>query len=300
MKWNIDTPTKQYVALGVLALVWGSSFILMKRGLEFYSSVQVAEYRLFIAGLSLMPIALFQLKKFPKKRKERIGIVMVGIFGNLLPAFLFAEAQTRLPSSVTGMLNSLVPLFTLVIGLIIFKTKSGLFQISGVILGLIGAVSLIYFTSNSGINNVPISYSLMVIGATICYAISVNTIKAWLHDVPSVLITAFAFAILGPFVTVGLFAEGFWDLPLSSSEHTAALGYLTLLGVVGTGAAVLLFNQLIKFTSALFASSVTYLIPIVALAWGLFDGESVGLMQFMGLGLILCGVYLVGKKKKIS
>ena len=103
---------------------------------------------------------------------------MVGIFGNLFPAFLFAEAQTQLPSSVTGMLNSLVPLFTLVIGLIVFKTKSGTFQIAGVVLGLIGAISLIYFTSSSGLNDVPISYSFMVIGATVCYAISLNTIKA--------------------------------------------------------------------------------------------------------------------------
>jgi len=298
MKWNIDTPIKQYFTLGLLALVWGSSFILMKRGLEFYTSVQVAEYRLFIAGLTLLPIALTQIKKIPKKKKERIGILFLAVFGNLLPAFLFAEAQTQLPSSVTGMLNSLVPLFTLLIGFVIFKTKSGLFQAAGVFLGLLGAVSLIYFSSDSGSNEVPIVYSFMVIAATLCYAISVNTIKAWLHDVPSVLITAFAFAILGPFVTVGLFAEDFWSLPFSSPEHTVALGYLTVLGVVGTGAAVLLFNQLIKFTSALFASSVTYLIPIVALAWGILDGESIGLYQFMGLGLILCGVYLVGRKKK--
>lgn len=297
MNWNLDSRPKQFSAIIVLALVWGSSFILMKRGLEFYSSIQVAEFRLFIACLALFPIALSQIKKFPKKKKERIGILMVGIFGNLFPAFLFAEAQTQLPSSVTGMLNSLVPFFTLVIGLIVFKTKSGTFQIAGVVLGLIGAISLIYFTSSSGLNVVPISYSFMVIGATVCYAISLNTIKVWLQEVPSVLITAFAFVLLGPFVTIGLFAENFWELPFSSPDHLKAIGYLIILGVVGTGAAVLLFNQLIKFTSALFASSVTYLIPIVALAWGIFDGEEIGLFQFGGLALILGGVYLVSRKK---
>ncbi|MBD79141.1 MAG: EamA family transporter [Crocinitomicaceae bacterium] len=297
MNWNIDTPSKQFSTLAVLAIVWGSSFILMKRGLEFYSSIQVAEYRLFVAGISLLPIALRHLNKFPKKRKQQLGILFVALFGNFFPAFLFAEAQTKLPSGVTGMLNSLVPLFALIIGLIVFRTKSGINQFLGVALGLVGAITLIYFTSNGELGNIPFSYSLMVVSATVCYAISVNTIKAWLHEVPSVLITAFAFVFLGPFVTVGLFVEDFWSLPFSSTAHMGALGYLTILGVVGTGAAVLLFNQLIKFTSALFASSVTYLIPIVALAWGILDGESISLFQLAGLLLILGGVYLVSVRK---
>lgn len=292
---KIDTPLKQYSILAFLAFIWGSSFILMKRGLENFSSVEVAEYRLFIAGLALLPFALKNIKSFPKKRKEQVGILFVALFGNFFPAFLFAEAQTHLPSGVTGMLNSLVPLFTLLIGYTFFKTSVKLLQVAGVALGLVGAVSLVYTTSASG-GEVPVQYSIMVIVASMCYAISLNTIKAWLHDVPSVLITSFAFMLLGPFVTIGLMAEGFWSHAFNDSATLASLGYITILGVVGTALAVMIFNELVKFSSAVFASSVTYLIPIVALGWGILDGESINLIHGLGMLLILAGVYLVNLK----
>jgi drug/metabolite transporter (DMT)-like permease len=299
MKADLNTPVRQFLVLGFLALVWGSSFILMKRGLESFTFIQVAEYRLFIAGVALLPFALRKLKQFPKSQKERAGILFVALFGNFFPAFLFALAQTQLPSGVTGMLNSLVPLFTLLIGFLFFQSRYKWMQVLGIAIGLSGAVTLIYVTSNIS-GNISWVYSLMVIAAACCYAISVNTIKAWLHDVPSVLITAFAFLFIGPFVTIGLFIEGFWTLAFSTTQHLAGLGYLTLLGVLGTAVAVLIFNELIKFTSALFASSVTYLIPIVALGWGLADGEQLSLFHFTGMMLILCGVYLVNRKRKAA
>ena len=295
---KIDSTPKQYLILVVLALVWGSSFILMKRGLESFTSIQVAEYRLFIAGLSLLPVALKNIKRFPKKRKEQVGIIFVALFGNFFPAFLFSEAQTELPSGVTGMLNSLVPLFTLVIGFLFFQSKVFLKQVIGVIIGLCGAITLIYFTSSSN-GTISIIYSLMVIVASLCYAISLNTIKAWLQDVPSVLITSFAFMFLGPFVTIGLFVEGFWEVAFSSTGHLASLGYITILGILGTAVAVLMFNQLVKFTTAVFASSVTYLIPIVAMAWGILDGEELSFSHGIGMFLILIGVYIVNKRKRI-
>ncbi|MGB0403165.1 MAG: DMT family transporter [Salibacteraceae bacterium] len=295
---KIDSPSKQYIVLVLLALVWGSSFILMKRGLESFTSIQVAEYRLFIAGITLLPFALKNIRRFPKKRKEQVGVLFVALFGNFFPAFLFSEAQTQLPSGVTGMLNSLVPLFTLIIGFLFFKSKVLIRQVIGVVIGLIGAITLIYFTSNSD-GSIPIGYSVMVLVASLCYAISLNTIKAWLHDVPSVMITSFAFMILGPFVTIGLFAEGFWEVAFSSPSHLSSLGYITLLGVLGTALAVLMFNELVKFTTAVFASSVTYLIPIVAMAWGIVDGEELSFSHGVGMILILVGVYIVNRKKKV-
>lgn len=270
----------------------------MKRGLESFSALQVAEYRLFISGLALLPIALGHLKRMPIWNKEFLAIGMVAVFGNLLPAILFATAQTKLPSGVTGMLNSLVPLFTISIGALFFSVRAVLRQVIGVFVGLIGAVVLIYGTSQIGIAGIPVGYSLMVVGATVGYGISVNTIKTWLQDMPALQITAFAFLLLLPFMTIGLFANGFFEIAILPQNHLN-LFYLSILGVVGTAGALLLFNQLIKFTSAVFASTVTYMIPIVATGWGLFDGESLNVFHAIGFGLILTGVYVINKKKSV-
>jgi drug/metabolite transporter (DMT)-like permease len=296
LKFEINTPARQYIAIALLALIWGSSFILMKRGLESFSAMQVAEYRLFISGLALFPLAFHQLKNFPLWNKKFLAICMVAIFGNLLPAILFATAQLKLPSGATGMLNSLVPLFTLAIGFLFFGVKPILRQIIGVLLGLIGAVVLIFGSSQIGIEGVPIAYSLMVIAATLCYGISVNTIKSWLKDMSSIQITAFAFFVLMPFMGLGLLFNGFFEIAFEA-QNQLNLGYLTILGIVGTAGALLLFNQLIKFTSAVFASSVTYMIPIVAMSWGLIDGEELNLFHASGFVLILIGVYVISKVK---
>ncbi|MDA9938131.1 DMT family transporter [Salibacteraceae bacterium] len=278
----------------LLALIWGSSFILMKRGLESFSALQVAEYRIFISGIVMLPLAYKQLKTFPLWNKKFAAICMVALFGNLLPAILFATAQLELPSGETGMLNSLVPLFTVAIGFMFFGTKLISRQVIGVLIGLVGAITLIYGSSQIGIVGVPIIYSLMVIAATLCYGISVNTIKSWLVDLSSKQITGFAFFVLLPFMTVGLIYNGFFDIAFEA-ENRLNLAYLSILGVFGTAGALLLFNQLIKFTSAVFASSVTYMIPIVAMCWGLLDGEELNLFHASGFALILSGVYVISK-----
>ncbi|MDE0770916.1 MAG: DMT family transporter [Salibacteraceae bacterium] len=296
MKFEINTPARQYLSIALLALIWGSSFILMKRGLESFSAMQVAEYRLFISGLALLPLAFRQLKKIPIWNKEFLAICMVAIFGNLLPAILFATAQLKLPSGATGMLNSLVPLFTLAVGFLFFGVSPILRQILGVLIGLVGAVVLIFGSSQIGLEGVPIVYSLMVIAATLCYGISVNTIKSWLTDMSAFQITAFAFFVLMPFMVLGLFYNGFFEIAFET-ENQLNLGYLTILGIVGTAGALLLFNQLIKFTSAVFASSVTYMIPIVAMSWGLLDGEELNLFHAFGFILILVGVYVISRVK---
>ncbi len=300
MNRRIDTPVKQYITLAILALIWGSSFILMKRGLESFSSFQVAEYRLFVAFLALLPIAIRNLPKFPKERKQRIGLVMVAIFGNTLPAFLFAEAQTKLPSGITGMLNSMVPLFTLILGILAFGVRTNRLQVLGIFIGLIGALTLISFSHSGSSVDVPLKYPLYIVVSTMCYATSVNVIKSFLHDVKALHITAFGFLMVGPFAGIALIDEQFWTQAFASTNDTINLGYITILGVIGTAAALLLFNALVKFTTAIFASSVTYLIPIVAMLWGLLDGEVITLWHALGMGLILLGVYLVNWKKKVG
>ncbi len=226
-----------------------------------------------------------------------LAISFVAFFGNLLPAILFATAQTKLQSGIVGMLNSLVPVFTIVIGAVFFSILPKQKQVVGVFIGLIGAVVLIFGSTQIGLIGVPISYSLMVVAATIGYGISVNTIKSWLQNMPAIQITSFAFFMLLPFMTIGLIANGFFQTA-SIPENHLNLVYLTILGVLGTAGALLLFNQLIKYTSAVFASSVTYMIPVVATLWGLFDGEELNLFHGIGFGLILFGVYIINAVRK--
>ncbi len=280
----------------ILAVIWGSSFILMKRGLESFSSIQVAEYRLFIAAIALFPLAFKQLPKFPRRNKKLLAICLVALFGNLLPALLFAKAQTKLPSGVAGMLNSLVPLFTIAVGAIFFAVKPIKQQFFGVVIGLVGAFILIYGSSNNVISGVPIIYSAMVVAATIGYGISVNTIKSMLPTMPTLQITSFAFILLLPLMSVGLLTNGFFEQAFKPVNRIN-LGYLSILGVFGTAGALLLFNQLIKYTSAVFSSSVTYMIPVVAAIWGLSDGEALNGFHFSGFILIIFGVYVINRKK---
>jgi len=282
---------KNYAVLILLAIIWGSSFILMKRGLDVYSYTQVAALRLFIAFLSLTPFLLRAVKLVQKK--HIIPIVVMALFGNGIPAFLFTKAQTQLDSSLVGILNSLVPLFTLLLGVYFFRTKPTKTNIAGIIIGLFGAVFLTYSTMGGGveIND----YVFLVILATVMYAISINVIKKYLQDLDALSISSLAFLMIGPFSAIYIFNTDFLVLSASSAGVEALL-YIVLLAVVGTSLAVVIFNQLISRSSAIFASSVTYLIPIVAIFWGIFDGEKVTLIHLLSVVIILSGVYLVNKK----
>lgn len=282
---------KNYAVLVLLAIIWGSSFILMKRGLEVYSYTQVAALRLFIAFLSLTPFLFKALKAVQKK--HILPIAIMALFGNGIPAFLFTKAQTQLDSSLVGILNSLVPLFTLLLGVYFFRTKPTKTNIVGIIIGLCGAVLLTYSTMGGGveINN----YVFLVILATVMYAISINVIKKYLQDLDALSITSLAFFLIGPFSAIYIFNTDFTELIITDKGFESLL-YIVLLAVVGTSSAVVIFNQLISRSSAIFASSVTYLIPIVAIFWGIFDGEKVTLIHLLSVLIILSGVYLVNKK----
>ena len=283
---------KNYIILILLAVVWGSSFILMKRGLVAYDYMQVAALRLFFAFLSLTPFMLRAIKVV--QRKHLFAIVAMALFGNGIPAFLFTKAQTELDSSVIGILNSLVPLFTLLLGVYFFKTKPTKTNIAGIIIGLCGAVVLIYSTMGEGIkiNN----YAFLVISATVMYAISINVIKKYLHDLDALSITALAFLLIGPLSAFYIFNTDFLEIANTTNQGVISLGDIALLAVVCTSAAVVIFNKLINQSTAIFASSVTYLIPVVAIFWGVLDAEKVALIHLLSVVIILSGVYLVNKK----
>lgn len=274
-----------------LAFIWGSSFILMKRGLEVFSYTQVADLRIGLAWISLLPFVWNQLKKTPKH--FWIPLAVVGLFGNGIPAFLFTKAQTQLDSSLTGILNALVPLFTLLITVFIFKTKVKKYNIFGVLIGLTGAIWLI---AGDGIVIQNAHYAWFVVIATICYAISLNTIKNYLQEMCPIHIAGLAFLFVGPIMITHLFTTDFIELMINNDKAYSALGYIFILAIVGTSIALVLFNKLVARTTAIFASSVTYLIPIFAIMWGVIDGEHIALQHILGTAIIFTGIYLVNKQ----
>ena len=286
----------QWALLLLLSMIWGSSFILMKKGLRAFDDNQVAAFRIVISFLVLLPVLIPRFRLI--RRKHIKSLLIVGIIGNFLPAFLFTRAQTRIDSSLAGILNSLTPLFALLIGLLFYRSRVLLVNVLGIFLGLAGAIGMIYDNSQDLFHQTNI-YGLFVVAATICYGISVNEIKHKLADLDGITIAAAAFFIIGP-LALGILA--FSDLRTSFNHPQAwsSLGYVSILAVFSSAIAVVLFNVLIKYTTAIFAASVTYIIPIFAIIWGVADGESLSLQQLLWMLVILIGVYLVNKEKLIK
>jgi len=282
-----------WTLLIILSVVWGSSFILMKRGLEAFSSSEVAALRISIAFLFLSPL-LLKYYKIDLKKYWR-GLILMGVFGNLIPAFLFTKAETQISSSLTGMLNALTPLFTVLVGLVWLKVKPKSLQIVGIIVGFIGAACLMIFDAGSNNSN-NILYGLLVVAATFFYAISISGIKKYLSDINSITATVWAFCITGPIALVYLFGfSDFTNHMANSPMAMSSLGYVSILAIVGTAISVIAYNILIKNSGTVFASSCTYLIPVVAICWGLFDGETVNFYQIFSIVVIILSVYLINR-----
>ncbi len=283
--------------LGALMLIWGSSFILIKRGLEHFDAVQVGLLRIIFAWMFLLPWALRRMRGLT--RRQWMFLFLVGFVGSGLPSWLFPKAQTGIDSSLAGILNSLTPLFTTLIGVAVFKARPRVHQVLGVLIGLGGAVGLM---SVSGGHTLEFNfrYAVYILVATFCYAINANLVKYALPDVRPVTITAIAFFLIG-FPALGVLA-GATDFPLVLKEEGIpweGLGYVAILGVVGTGLALMFYNRLIHLTTPVFASSVTYLIPLVAVGWGIVDGEVFRASYIGWMLLILTGVALVNRKRPL-
>jgi drug/metabolite transporter (DMT)-like permease len=266
----------------------------MKQGLKAFSSDEVAALRIGIAFVFLLPLLILYFKKIDLKQTWK-GLILMGVFGNLIPAFLFTKAETQISSSLTGMLNALTPLFTILIGVIIYKTPILKFQVLGVIVGLLGAVMLLGFGESSE-QSKNVTYSMLVVVATLCYAISVNGIRRYLTGINSVIASVWAFTFIGPVALIYLFSATEFTEHVKSENGPAAFGYICILGIAGTALSVIAFNRLIKQAGTVFASSCTYLIPVVAIGWGLYDGEVVTPVQLIAIGVIIAGVWIINKK----
>ncbi|PWK28133.1 EamA-like transporter family protein [Arcicella aurantiaca] len=288
---KLQNPTLAWSLLALLAVIWGSSFILVKKSLVVFDASQVGSLRIGAAFLFFLPFVLTNLKKIPFQKAHIF--LLVGCLGNLFPAYLFSLAGAKLDSGVSGALNSTTPLFTLIVGGLFFGNKITSKQTIGIVLGFIGALLLI-LAGAKGLNfNV---YALYVVAATVFYGLNLNITKKYLTglDLTPFQITSFIFTTIGPVALIVLFSGDFLQ-KMQSSDAIAPLFYGVLLGVMGSAIAMVLFNRLIQMTSAVLASSVTYLIPIVAIIWGIIDGETIQIQHFLGMGIILVGVYLVNK-----
>ncbi|MCP4550816.1 MAG: DMT family transporter [Bacteroidetes bacterium] len=283
-----------WLILIALMITWGSSFILIKKGLTVFSSMQIGALRIGIAFLVLLPFAFSRLTKINRRQWKILFFVSLG---SASPAFLFPLAQRGLDSATAGVLNSLTPLFTLIVGLLFFQLKVKWFNVVGVIIGLVGAVGLISISGGASFS-FNIGYAAYIIIAAIFYALNGNLIKSFLKQLDSFTITIFSFFIFGlPALFYLFLGTNFIEQINNDPMVWEGLAYISTLAIFGTAIALVLFNYLVKINTVIFASSVTYLIPIVAFAWGIVDGEQFGLGYGLCIMLILFGIFMVNAKR---
>ena len=298
IKEKTKTGLLAWSILIALVFIWGSSFILMKKGLIYFTSDKVGALRICISFLVLLP---FSLKNVTKLSRKQLGyLFIVGALSNAAPAFLFSYAQTGIDSSMAGILNSTVPLFALIIGLMFFRYKGKWYHILGVLIGFTGVIGLLQISGDKTFE-FNFYYAKFVLLATIFYAININIVKYRLSEVEPVTLTSVALLLVG--IPILFYLLGFTDF-ISQMQNIpasfAGLGYVALLGIFGTSLALIAFNRLIKMVNVVFAASVTYLIPIVAILWGVLDGEKLKLIQVLWIVLIIAGVILVRNREDES
>ena len=277
----------------LLSLVWGSSYILIKKSLLAFTPLQVACLRLSISAIAFFPVFLWHFRTIDWSKLKYL--VIVGVTGSALPAILFSTAQTEISSSVAGVLSSLAPLFTLIIGILFYGATIIWSKITGILVGLLGAISLIVFGQNAGIEG-DLWYGLLILIGCVCYAISSNTVKASLQEMSSVKISAVAFFIVGFPCLIYLLSTNILEVIRTDEHGLTSLGAVTVLALAGTVMATVLFFKLVQMTNPVFASLVSYLIPIIAISLGAYDGEPITILHLLGMVLILSGVYLTKGK----
>ncbi|RAJ14947.1 DMT family transporter [Olleya aquimaris] len=288
--------TSKWVYLLVLSLIWGTSFILIKKALLGLNAYQLGALRTIITGLFLFAAGYTKIKSIKKEAWK--WIALSGFLGSFIPAFFFAIAETQIDSAVVSVLNSLVPLNTVLLGAAVFKIASNTRQVIGVIIGFVGTSILILEGADLNPNQ-NYWYAGFVIASTLMYAANVNIIKRYLQDVKPLAIAVGNYVVIFIPALIVLIVAGFFKLDnFDNTNFNTAIGYVVILSFFGTALAKVLFNKLVQMSTPVFASSVTYIMPIVALIWGVLDGESFSWTQGLGTLIILFGVYLANRKTK--
>lgn len=282
-----------FLLLAATSLIWGTSFILIKKANLALQPLEIGNLRIFYAFLAFIPIFWVSRSKIPK---ELWGWIFIsGLLGSLFPSMLFSWAGSKISSSLSGMLNAVTPLFTILIATFVFGQHFSNKKWFGLLIGLVGALILALFKPGGSFElNV---YILPVIFAGLLYALNVNLLKIKLGTIPPVALSAASIVAVGPIASIILFGGTDFSTHVVSPLAWSAIGYVAILGLFGTALALMLFNKLIQISGPITASSVTYIMPVISVLWGLFDGEAIGLIQGSGLVAILVGVYVVNRAK---
>ncbi len=288
---------EKWILLVVLSVIWGSSFILIKKSLEHFNPYEVGALRVLIAGFLLLPLAVLNIKKFPRKHLK--WLILAAVTGNFIPMFLFPIAETAISSSIAGIINSMMPIFVIVVGALIWKFETTKRQIVGVMISFAGACILAFSGGEGGeLKLIPI---LLLLLATLCYAISTTTVKSKLGNIPAKILSAFVFSfVLIIPSAVSLVFAGFFNNLKNDAGLWAGLGFVSLLSIFGTGLAMMLNYRLLNISTPLFASTVTLLMPVVAIIWGVIDGETLTVLQCIGALIILAGLIFLRQKPAAS
>jgi len=290
----LNLAIRKWGTLIILSIIWGSSYILIKKGLTGLTPIQLGSLRVIVTTILIAPIGYQKIKKIPKEKLK--WVAFSAFVGSFLPAYLFAFAETEISSSVTAVMVSLTPLFTLLISVILFGEELLRKQVLGVIVGFLGIIVLI---NNELLeSSFSLLYVMFVIIAAFCYAVNANVLKYKLPNIPAlgIVFMSFLFMFIPAFII--LF---FSDFPFSDFASNPliieSIIYIIILALFGTAIAKVLYIKLLAISTPVFSVSTTYLMPIIAIFWGLLDGESFQPIQFIGTLIILMGVYLVTKKK---
>jgi drug/metabolite transporter (DMT)-like permease len=274
-----------------LSIVWGFSFFFIKKGLEVFQPMQVAAFRMSIAFLALIPLIVLNHKKLKIPFSKWKYIPILGLFGNLIPSILFCIAGSKIDSGLSGIMNSTTPLFALIIGSLFYGIILTQNKIIGVIVGFVGAL-IIILSKQKNLSEINL-YIILPLLATVCYGINVNIYKSKFQNENPIIIALLQYSFIAPFTLFYLFYSGaFLQIQQDPIVAWHSIKYLLILGIIGTGYALVFFNILIQRTSALFATMTTYLIPFVAIMIGLIDNEKILPLHFLGLFTILIGVYI--------
>jgi drug/metabolite transporter (DMT)-like permease len=274
----------------LISLIWGSSFILMKESSKHLTGIQIGAIRIFSAGLCFLPFAIIHLRKIP--RVKLLPVLLAGLLGNLLPAFLFAIAISENgESSLASILNSLTPLFVVLIGIIFFKAKIEKKKIVGVVIGFLGLLILTLSKKSTSVD----SGLILILIATIFYGITVNIVGHYLKDIEGLKIASISLAFMAIPAGIVMWYQNVFSIARYDEAARVSIVIAALLGVVASAIASAFFYVLIQKAGGLFASLVTYAIPVVAIFWGLVENENVTGLQIVSLGVILGGVYLANK-----
>ncbi|SFN89481.1 Permease of the drug/metabolite transporter (DMT) superfamily [Chryseobacterium oleae] len=293
----MNADKEKWILLIVLTVIWGSSFILIKKSLEHFSPYQVGALRVLIAGIILMPVAISKYKLFPKKHLK--WLILAAFTGNFIPMFLFPIAETEVSSSIAGIINSMMPIFVIIVGALVWKFETTKRQIVGTMISFAGVCLLAFGGDGEGgkFKLIPI---LLLLLATLCYALSTTTVKSKLMDVSSTILSAFVFSFVLFFPSlIALTFTGFFSTFSFNEDNMLGLMFVGLLSIFGTGLAMTLNYRLLKVSTPLFASTVTLLMPIVAIIWGFLDGEKLSLLQFVGAGVIIGGLVFLRAKSDV-